>query len=656
MTSTRAAGQARPSEIAFYSIVFLFSFQLMTDFIEGTYAFGLLGLGVPVEAACLLLIFSPLVLAFRRGGMSRPWLLLVTGGLLVCRVLEPLLQTRERMIVSGLGVACFLVFLPTVLWARRDEPAQSRGLALGLGLTFGLALSVLLRGLNSGVDLSTSGGAQLIAWLLAVVAGIVAFRLPGIRAGEDRRGGGATISGLALGATSALVLLYFAFAAPNVIARWTGLSFMLVAAILVAALCLFVLLISPGRLLRMLRPGTVLVWNLLFVLAMAVALATRQFDFPSDAAAYPYVEPVLSWMHHVPVVLMLVLFPVILLDFLYFCRALMEQRPSLRSLGRGFAIGSLFFVAMVFAHLCTAIYDYVPVVGPPLRDAFWLVFLVGGIVLTLPVLLVRRSVFELGAPGPGWKVPGVMVLLAAVTLVGIRLTSAAPSGAVEPPRALKVVTYNIQQGYGATGQRSGDEQLEFLRQLDADIIGLQESDTNRISGGNADLVRFFADNLNMYSYYGPGPVVGTFGIALLSKHPIEDPETFYMYSVGEQTATITARVSVAGKKVQVLVTHLGNDGPMIQQQQFLARLAADTPVVAVGDFNFESDSEQYRVTTGVLDDAWMLRWPQGPEDPASTPAERIDYVFVSPGTRVSQADYVSKPCSDHPAVVAVIEL
>jgi len=48
------------------------------------------------------------------------------------------------------------------------------------------------------------------------------------------------------------------------------------------------------------------------------------------------------------------------------------------------------------------------------------------------------------------------------------------------------------------------------------LIGLQESDTNRISGGNSDIVRYFADRLDLYAYYGPKVVPGTFGIALLA--------------------------------------------------------------------------------------------------------------------------------------------
>ena len=224
---------------------------------------------------------------------------------------------------------------------------------------------------------------------------------------------------------------------------------------------------------------------------------------------------------------------------------------------------------------------------------------------------------------------------------------------VLPDETLRVCTYNIQQGYDAQGQLNVDGQLALLRRIDADVIGLQESDTNRAAGGNADVVRYLADRLGMYSYYGPKTVPGTFGIALLSKYPIEGARTFYMCSVCEQTATIEARIQIGETTYNVYVTHLGNDGPIVQQEAVLEELASEH-VILMGDFNFRPDTAQYRMTTEVLDDAWALRWPQGTDDEGRQFPRRIDHVFVSPGTDVVAARYYTEPESDHPALVVEI--
>ncbi len=155
----------------------------------------------------------------------------------------------------------------------------------------------------------------------------------------------------------------------------------------------------------------------------------------------------------------------------------------------------------------------------------------------------------------------------------------------EQKPTITVLTYNIQQGYSPAAERYYEEQLEFIRSLDADIIGLQESDTARFSGGNADIVRTISQGLGMNTYFGPRTVTGTFGIALLSLYPIENPRTFYMYSVGEQTASIEATITVNSKQYHILVTHLGNDGPIIQQENVLKQLESKQNVIAMGDFN-----------------------------------------------------------------------
>ncbi len=184
---------------------------------------------------------------------------------------------------------------------------------------------------------------------------------------------------------------------------------------------------------------------------------------------------------------------------------------------------------------------------------------------------------------------------------------------------------------------------------------MQESDAARIANGNDDIVRYFANQLEMFSYYGPKTTAGTFGIALLSRYPIREPETFYLYSEGEQVAVISAVVDMDGKPLQVFVTHLGNGGPMIQQQQFLQLMAGSSRIVALGDFNFRPDSPQYALTTQFLRDAWTKRWPNWEDDLGHHPDAKIDHIFVSEDLTVLDARYYPSGPSDHPALTAVIK-
>jgi endonuclease/exonuclease/phosphatase family metal-dependent hydrolase len=668
MQSSKAPNRQNLADVVLYALVFLLFFQLISDFVEAIYVFGLLGTSVPIEIISVLFFLSPVVLLLLPRGISGWPLVLIGETMLLCRVAAAALDPRGKMLVAGLGVACFFLLFPSLLRNREDREGESSGLILGIGLTVALLLSILFRALGSGSDVSTYGWAQAIGWVLALVAGALLLRLrrPG---GEIAATAGVAsqghpplwrTAGLCLGLAGALVLCYFGFTSPTVIARWTGASYLPIVSAVTLILCLLALVLSyRPRLLSALTQRAVLVWNALFCVSLVLTILGHQIRFPSAAGAYPLAEPAVTLLHYVPLVLMLLLFPVIVIDLMLFVQEIVASRPPARALGAGFSLASFYFLLMVFAQVFTTAYDYIPVAGPLFRDRFWLVFLLACLALALPVLLVsRRSFHSVQAAGKlrlGRAFPALVALVALATVAGALLTAARPATPSLPQTSLKVLTYNVQQGYSQEGRRNYDGQLERIRSVDADIVGLQECDTARIADGNADVVRYFADRLGLYSYYGPKTVPGTFGIALLSKYPIDNPRTFYMYSEGEQTAAIEAQITVGGRTFDVVVTHLGNGGPIVQQEAILQEVKGKENVILLGDFNFRPDTDQYQLTTGVLADSWLLKWPQGTESQGVDPAERIDLIFVSPGTEVAGSYYLPGPDSDHPALATEID-
>jgi endonuclease/exonuclease/phosphatase family metal-dependent hydrolase len=249
--------------------------------------------------------------------------------------------------------------------------------------------------------------------------------------------------------------------------------------------------------------------------------------------------------------------------------------------------------------------------------------------------------------------PVTLGAFALFSVISLYVTTAKPI----PPQSsndLKIMTYNIQQGFDARGNKNLQGQLAVIKEVDPDILGLEESDTARLANGNVDAVRYFADNLDMYSYYGPTTTVGTFGIALLAKYPIQNPTTFFMYSRGEQTAAIHAEILKEGKTYQVFVTHLGNGGPMFQLEDLLKRMEGQANVIAMGDFNFEPTTNQYQLITQSLADSWFLKWPGGKGIPGMSANETIDHIFVSPGMTVLESEYGVNPASDHPYLYSII--
>ena len=647
--------------ILLYSILFLFFFQLLVDFVEGIYAFGLMGTGIPVEIVSVLLLFSPIAMLFFRRGLPR-WVIVILGELMVIsRVIEPLLDTRGRMLVSGLGVACFMIVFPSLTWLQGRKKENSSGLITGIGLTIALVLAIFLRVIYSGVDSSTDGGLVWLGWILAFLGALLMLWLLLVnepittnKTNNSIKIGFGKVSAFVLGLMGVLIMLYFAFIAPNVIARWTEGNYVLIVFMVITVLGIFtfVLIKRPDWIASIGHTG-IIIWNILFVLSLILTIYVHQINFPAEPNSYPiYAHQTSVWLY-IPLIAMLLIFPIILIDFVLFYQELTEARPSYRSLGGGFSIAALFLLLMIFAQVFTTVYDYIPVVGPYFRDKFWLVYLIVGLTMSLPVFLVQKQKIDGTFIRNDLKVSSIYVTL--VNLIALLIIIIVFTHTPQPDKtphisSLKILTYNIQQGYSEDGLKNYQGQLSVIRGINPDLIGLQETDTNRIANGNTDLVRFFADRLNMYSYYGPKTVNGTFGIALLSRYPIQNPRTFYMYSEGEQTAAIKAQITVGSEVFNVFVTHLGNGGPIVQQQQVLDIIDGKRNVILIGDFNFRPDSQQYQLTTNILDDAWLVRWPGGFADQGIDPDDRIDHTFLSPGTTVEEAYYVPDPASDHPAM------
>jgi len=96
---------------------------------------------------------------------------------------------------------------------------------------------------------------------------------------------------------------------------------------------------------------------------------------------------------------------------------------------------------------------------------------------------------------------------------------------------------------------------------------------------------------------------GTFGVALLSRFPIRNARTLYLWSLGEQTAAIAAEIEAAGRVFNVFVTHLGNGGPREQLDDLLGAVVGRENAIVMGDFNFAPGTEQYGAATSALEDA-----------------------------------------------------
>ena len=181
----------------------------------------------------------------------------------------------------------------------------------------------------------------------------------------------------------------------QVVARWTGYSYPAIVITLLVVLVLFTSAVRSKRIVSRMAGWLVLLWNGLFVLFLVLTIWPHQVPLPAAPQLYPIDPPAVSPLAEVFLFLMLVFAPVLFVDFMLFARQISLERPSLRQMGLGFSIASVFVLFMVFFQVFTTIYDYAPIVGPLFRDRMWLVYLLVGLGLFLPLLLLRKDFFEL---------------------------------------------------------------------------------------------------------------------------------------------------------------------------------------------------------------------------------------------------------------------
>lgn len=233
------------------------------------------------------------------------------------------------------------------------------------------------------------------------------------------------------------------------------------------------------------------------------------------------------------------------------------------------------------------------------------------------------------------------------------------------------MTYNIHAGHGDIERTAAT-----IRSLAPDIVGLEEVDVHWADrSGFVDQARRLGESLGMTVrfapiYQLPGATADAphreFGVALLSRYPIVASENDTLTRLSTQAENsppsrmpglLSATIDVHGKPVRVFVTHLDyRKDPSVRRTQvaeMLARIGAvDTPTLLLGDMNASPDAAELQPLFARMHDTWLTAAGPGFTYPADTPAERIDYVFVSPNAKVDTAFVPVVPAaSDHRPVV-----
>jgi endonuclease/exonuclease/phosphatase family metal-dependent hydrolase len=229
---------------------------------------------------------------------------------------------------------------------------------------------------------------------------------------------------------------------------------------------------------------------------------------------------------------------------------------------------------------------------------------------------------------------------------------------------VRVASYNIHECVGSDGRRDPARVAAVLREIDADIIGLQEVDARPGPTSESMQMQYLAATLGHHAIAGPTlqRVGGSeYGNALLTRRRVLDVRridlTVYRR---EPRGAIDVDLDVGGTTLRVLVTHLGLlPGERRRQVRRLLDLLGSGRsqiVVLCGDIN-----EWFAIGR-------PLRWLHArlgrtaaiPTFPSAFPVFALDRIWVHPRPAVAtlavHASPTARLASDHLPLLADIRL
>jgi endonuclease/exonuclease/phosphatase family metal-dependent hydrolase len=233
---------------------------------------------------------------------------------------------------------------------------------------------------------------------------------------------------------------------------------------------------------------------------------------------------------------------------------------------------------------------------------------------------------------------------------------------------VRVMTYNIH--HCNPPSRPGfidiDAIANVIREQDPDLVALQEVDMNTGRSGNLYQGTEIAQRLNINYYFGRAidHDGGEYGVAILSKHPLDEGVVHPLPSDADPTAEArvlaTARIRLPnGNYIRFGTTHLDHRNPGNRESQVrkINEIATKEklPFIIGGDFNATPESEQMK----LLKDVFVFSCEDcEPTIPVINPKRAIDFIVysrTSPFRVVSHQVIREEYASDHLPVLAELE-
>jgi endonuclease/exonuclease/phosphatase family metal-dependent hydrolase len=287
------------------------------------------------------------------------------------------------------------------------------------------------------------------------------------------------------------------------------------------------------------------------------------------------------------------------------------------------------------------------------------------------------------------RIAVVSIIAVLLTLFGLAGQAAPPQPATSaPPASLVVMSFNIRYGTANDGdnhwERRREQLFDLLKAEGPDVIGLQEALHGQIDEILAAVPGYAMVGVGR----SDGGQAGEYA-ALLYKRArltVRTTDTFWLSDSPRLVASKTWGNTIerictwarfddkTGPSFYVYNVHLDHQSQPSRERSVelvLKTIAARepaAPVIVTGDFNAGEANPATKAMATRFTDSFRLLHPQASEvgtftgfELGKTQGEKIDYIFVEPGTEVTRAEILrtardGRYPSDHFPVMAVLRL
>ena len=228
---------------------------------------------------------------------------------------------------------------------------------------------------------------------------------------------------------------------------------------------------------------------------------------------------------------------------------------------------------------------------------------------------------------------------------------------------LVIASYNIHGCIGTDGKHDTPRIAEVLREIDADVLGLQELHAHGIGPDPIDEVQFLAavsgfEVVTGTTFVGPR---GAYGIALLSRLPVRAVRRIDLHvPPREPRCALDVDVAVDREVIRVITTHLGLAlwERRIQVQRLTDSIVRDPSrlTVVLGDINewFFLARSLRQLGTHFGQSSRVRTWPSW------RPLFALDRLWVHPPEALAavwvHASPTAQCASDHLPLVGMIKV